>query len=346
LNAAAVPKKPPSAKSINLALQGGGAHGAFTWGVLDELLADGRLSFEAISGTSAGAMNAVALADGLARGGVEGGRHRLAAFWRRVSMESAGMGDAADMVQSILSFWSFPGTSPFGWLQQLANFTSPYRTNPMNINPLRDLIAHLIDFKRVRSLAGPKLFLCATNVRTGKIKVFSGDEITADAVMASACLPDIFQAVEIDGEAYWDGGYMGNPAIFPLFETATQDTLLVQVNPLRRNAIPRSGPAIAERVAEITFNASLLREYRAIDFVNRLMDQSRLDPRKYRRNRLHRIDAMAALAHYDGASKLDTSWRFFQQLHAAGKEAARAWLAANFDAIGVRATLDLRAEFM
>jgi NTE family protein len=216
----------------------------------------------------------------------------------------------------------------------------------MNINPLRGLLTRVVDFDRVRSAGGPRLFVSATNVLTGKIRVFSGSEITADAVLASACLPDIFQAVEIGGEYYWDGGYMGNPPLFPLFDTRTADTLLVQVSPLRRNSVPQTSEAIAERIAEITFNASLLREYRAIDFVNRLMDESRLDPRKYRRIRVHRIDAMRALANYDAASKLDTSWRFFRELHAAGKAAARAWLDANFDAVGVRATLDLRAEFM
>jgi NTE family protein len=215
----------------------------------------------------------------------------------------------------------------------------------MNINPLSDLLARTIDFERVRSPGGPRLFLSATNVLSGKIRVFSGPEITAKAVMASACLPHLFQAVEIDGEAYWDGGYMGNPPLFPLFDSESEDILLVQVNPLRRNSVPHTAAAIDERIAEITFNASLLREYRAIDFVNRLTDESRLDPKKYRRNRLHRIDAMKALATYDAASKLDTRWRFFQELHSAGKEAGETWLRANFEAIGVRATLDLRAEF-
>jgi NTE family protein len=346
VKASSTSPRPAHSKPVNLALQGGGAHGAFTWGVLDALLEDGRLSFEAISGTSAGAMNAVVLADGLARGGPVGARRRLAAFWRRVSIASAGVGAAADLIKSMLAFWRFPRASPFAWVEAWADFASPYRANPMNINPLRDLLARIVDFDRVRASGGPRLFLSATNVLTGKVKVFSGSEITADAVMASACLPDLFQAVEIAGEFYWDGGYMGNPALFPLFDSASADTLLVQVNPLHRNSVPRTVAAIAERLAEITFNASLLREFRAIDFVNRLMDENRLDPKQYRRNRLHRIDAMQALASYDAASKLDTSWRFFRELHAAGKEAAHAWLAQNFEAIGVRATLDLRSEFM
>ncbi len=332
-------------KRINLALQGGGAHGAFTWGVLDALLKDERLEFEAISGASAGAMNAVVLADGLRHGGREGARRRLAAFWRRVSREGGGVGAAAELVQSMLRFWPVNSYSPFDLMEQFASLFSPYRTNPLNINPLRDLVARLVRFDRVHE-SGVKLFLSATNVRTGKIKVFTGEEIDADAVMASACLPLLFQAVEIGEEAYWDGGFMGNPALFPFFtETTSEDILLVQVNPIRREEVPHTASEITERMSEITFNASLLREFRAIDFVNRLMDESRLDTAKYRRHRLHRIDATAALAGTDAASKLDTSWLFFTKLHAAGRAAATAWLTDNYDAIGNRATLDLRAEF-
>ena len=337
---------PPNFKTINLALQGSGAHGAFTWGVLDALLEDERLDFEAISGTSAGAMNAVVLADGLMREGTEGARHRLGAFWRRVSQEGSSSSAAAEIVQSMLGFWHMQSFSPFGVFEQFANFFSPYRSNPLNINPLRDLIGHLIDFDNVRANDGLKLFISATNVRTCKIKIFSGSEITADAIMASACLPYLFQAVEIGGEAYWDGGYTGNPALFPFFdETETADILFVQNNPVRREELPKSPQAITERASEITFNSSLLREFRAIDFVNRLIDEGRLDPGRYRRNRIHRIDATAALARYAAASKLDTSWHFFQELHAAGRAASQEWLAAHYDDIGVRGTVDLRAEF-
>ncbi len=342
-------KAPPESKSktVNLALQGGGSHGAFTWGVLDVLLEDERLDIEAISGTSAGAMNAVVLADGLMRDGAEGARHRLGAFWRRVSREGAGSSAAGEIVQQMLGFWHLQGFSPFDFMEQFASLVSPYRTNPLNINPLRDLVAHLIDFERVHANDGLKLFLSATNVRTGKIKVFSGKEITADAVMASACLPYLFQAVEIGDEAYWDGGYAGNPALWPFFEeTETGDILVVQVNPIRREEIPRTAEEITERVSEVTFNASLLREFRAMDFVNRLLDEERLDPKQYRRNRVHRIDATAALSKYNAASKLDTSWHFFQELHAAGRKAGKEWLDAHFDDIGVRGTLDLRAEFL
>ncbi len=333
-------------KTINLALQGGGAFGAFTWGVLDGLLRDERIDFEAISGTSAGAMNAVVLADGLMRDGVDGARERLRDFWHGVSREGARGGATSDVMRGILGFWDMPGFSPFAAFERFAKMMAPYGTDPLSINPLRGILEELVDFDTVRANDALKLFISATNVRNGKIRVFSGDEITADAILASACLPFLFRAVEIDGEAYWDGGYMGNPALFPFFtETECADILLVQVNPVWREDVPRSAHAIMERVSEITFNASLLREFRAIDFVNRLMDENRLDPKRYKRNRIHRIDATEALSRYGASKKLDTSRRFFDELHEAGLAAAREWLTAHYDDIGVRSTLDLRAEF-
>jgi NTE family protein len=333
-------------KTINLALQGGGAHGAFTWGVLDRFIEDGRLDFEAISGTSAGAMNAVVLADGFMRDGAEGARERLETFWRGVSREGVG-GPAQNILTPILAFWKMPGFPNLPVFGDLGHFTSPYSYNPLNINPLRDILEELVDFKRVRANEGLRLFISATNVRNGKIKVFSGKEIDADAVLASACLPHLFRAVEIRGEAYWDGGYSGNPALFPFFtDTRAEDILLVQINPVRREEVPTGTQEIMERLAEITFNASLLREFRAIDFVNRLLDEKRLDPERYKRTRLHRIDATEALAHHTAASRLDTSWSFFQELRDAGRDAAGAWLKRHFDDIGEKATLDLRKEFL
>jgi NTE family protein len=333
-------------KTINLALQGGGAHGAFTWGVLDRLIEDGRLDIEAISGTSAGAMNAVVLADGFMRGGADGARDRLEAFWKGVSSEGLGSG-MGKVLGPILSFWKLPAYPGLPVFQDFVNFTSPYLFNPLNINPLRDLLEELVDFEKVRANHGLKLYVTATNVRDGKIKIFSGDDITADAIMASACLPWLFKAVEIGGEAYWDGGFTGNPAIFPFFDsTVSEDILLVQINPIRRDEVPTSGHDIMERVSEITFNESLLREFRAIDFVNRLMGENRLIKGRYRSNRLHRIDATKALASHTASSKMDTSWTFFTELRDAGREAAAAWLKQNYDDVGVRGTLDLRKEFM
>ena len=342
-------KRKTDFKTINLALQGGGAHGAFTWGVLDYLIEDGRLDFEAISGTSAGAMNAVVLADGFARDGANGARERLEAFWKGVSREGMG-GPVETILGPILSFWnvpSFPNLPNLPFFGDWARLYSPYSHNPLNINPLRVLLEQLIDFKRVRENDGLRLFISATNVRSGKVKLFLASSITADAVMASACLPHLFRAVEIDGEAYWDGGYSGNPALFPFFtETRSEDILLVQINPVRREDVPTGGQEIMERLSEITFNASLLREFRAIDFVNRLLDEGRLDAKRYKRNRLHRIDATEALAAHTASSRMDTSWSFFQELRDTGREAAQAWLKRHYDDIGVKATLDLRKEFL
>ena len=221
-------------KTVNLALQGGGAHGAFTWGVLDRFIEDGRLDFEAISGTSAGAMNAVVLADGLMRGGAAGARERLEAFWRGISREGLA-GRAHAILEPILSFWQVPSFPRFPAFTGFGQFASPHTLNPLDINPLREVLEGLVDFDRVRANKGLQLFVSATNVRDGKIKIFSGEAVTVEAVMASACLPHLYRAVEIDGEAYWDGGYSGNPALFPFFtETRCEDILLVQINPVRR----------------------------------------------------------------------------------------------------------------
>lgn len=333
-------------KILNLGLQGGGAHGAFTWGVLDRLLEDGRLGFEGISGTSAGALNAVALADGLARDGAAGGRARLREFWMRVSAAGRPGASARDLMEAWMGAWRMPALQPFHMIEAMTNFASPYGFNPMNINPLREIVAELVDFDRLRTAPSPKLFISATAVRTGKIKVFTGEAVTAEAVMASACLPYLFQTVIVDGEPYWDGGFMGNPALFPFFtETKATDILLVQINPIERSAVPISAKEILERMSEITFNASLLREFRAIDFVNRMLDEGRLDPARYRRNRVHRIDAGKALERFTASTKFDTSRAFFEELHAAGRASAANWLDAHFDDIGVRDTVDLRTQF-
>ena len=337
---------PEGRKILNLGLQGGGAHGAFTWGVLDRLLEDGRLGFEGISGTSAGALNAVALADGMARDGAAGARARLREFWMRVSAAGRPGASARDFMEAWMGAWRMPALQPFHMIDAMTNFASPYGFNPMNINPLREIVSEMVDFDRLHAAAAPKLFISATAVRTGKIKVFSGQAVSAEAVMASACLPYLFQTVIVDGEPYWDGGFMGNPALFPFFtETKATDILLVQINPIARDAVPTSAKEILERMSEITFNASLLREFRAIDFVNRMLDEGRLDPARYRRNRVHRIDAGKALERFTASTKFDTSRAFFEELHAAGRAAAGDWLLAHFDDIGVRDTVDLRSQF-
>jgi NTE family protein len=336
-------------KRINLALQGGGAHGAFTWGVLDQLLTDDRLSVEGISGTSAGAVNAVMLADGLARGGREEARKRLADFWRAASSTGNLPALQREALQRLLSFTPLEGTPVQAWFNAVSRYFSPYDVNPLNINPLKDLIEHFVDFEALRACRDLQIFISATNVQTGRVRIFPREKITADAVMASACLPLLFRAVEIDGVPYWDGGYRGNPVIFPFFRTTnTEDVLVVQINPLVRYETPTSSSEIMNRINEITFNSPLIDEYRAIDFVARLIDQGRLPrgtgPGEYRRINVHRIVLERFGTHFDAFSKLSTDFDFFEMLQVSGKRAARRFMDEHFDDIGKRSTVDLRAE--
>jgi NTE family protein len=343
------PARSGPAKRINLALQGGGAHGAFTWGVLDYLLEDGRLAIDGFSGSSAGALNAVICVDGLARGGPKEAQKRLADFWRAVSIDGKLPAVQRRIVERVLSFMPLEGSPVQAWLNAMSRYFSPYDLNPLNINPLKEVIERFVDFEAVRNATGVQLFVSATNVITGRLRIFPRDKITADVLMASAALPLVFQAVTIDGTPYWDGGYMGNPAIFPFFrDTTTEDVLIVQINPVERREVPTSARDIMNRINEITFNSSLLAEYRAIAFVAREIDLGRLPhgfgAGEYRRIHAHRIVLGDGRKAYSADSKLSTDYDFFRMLHAGGRRAARHFLDAHFDDIGVRSTFDLRAE--
>lgn len=323
-------------RPISLALQGGGAHGAYTWGVLDRLSSDESLAIEAISATSAGAMNAVAYAAGLAKGGPEGARAELESLWRKVSDASSALG-------------AF-GSAGFAMATALQSLASPYDLNPFNYNPLRTLVEGQIDFDAVHA-SGLKLFLCATNVETGRVRVFARDEINADAVLASACLPQSFQAVEIDGTPFWDGGYMGNPSLFPLiYSGAPQDVLLVILNPLERPGTPKRAAEIQERLNEISFNASLIGELRAIAFVQRLIDDGMLKEtvmKKYRRLNIHAIKGGQDLIGYGLATKSDARWRFLTELRDKGYETADRWIADCAKDVGTKkSSFDIRKEFL
>jgi NTE family protein len=336
-------------KHINLALQGGGAHGAFTWGVLEHLLSEPRLEVEGVSGTSAGAINAVMFADGLVRGGRTEAQKRLADFWRAASSTGNLPSVQRAVMERLLSFTPLEGTPVQAWFDAVSRYFSPYDVNPLNINPLKDLIERFVDFEALRACSDLQIFISATNVQTGRVRIFPRAKITADAVMASACLPLLFRAVEIDGVPYWDGGYLGNPVIFPFFgSTKTEDVLVVQINPLVRQATPTSASEIMNRINEITFNSSLIGEYRAIEFVARLIDQGRLPrgtrPDEYRRINVHRIVLDRFGTHFDAFSKLSTDYDFFEMLRVSGRRAARRFLDAHFDDIGVKGTVDLRAE--
>jgi NTE family protein len=346
-NGRSQPNRPK--KRINLALQGGGAHGAFTWGVLDQLLEDGRIGIDGVSGASAGALNAVMLVDGLIRGGRDEARKRLADFWRAASLG----GDLPELqrnaVDRLFSFLPLE-ESPVGlWFKAVSRYLSPYDLNPLNINPLKDLITRFVDFDAVRKNASPQLFVSATNVQTGRLRIFPHDKITADVIVASACLPHLFRAVEIDGVPYWDGGYLGNPSIFPLFRTTTtEDVLLVQINPLARQTTPTTNREIMSRLNEITFNSPLMGELRAIEFVGRLIDKGQLPrgvgPGQYRRINMHRVELEVAAKTLDTTGRLNTDYDFFEMLRDNGRRAARRFLDAHFDDIGVQGTVDLAAE--
>ena len=342
------PEKPADGKRINLALQGGGAHGAFTWGVLDHLLEDGRLTVEGISGTSAGAVNAVMLADGLARGGPEEARKRLADFWRAASLGGELPPLQRAVTDRLFSLLPTEGSPSFNWLSAWSRYLSPYDLNPLNINPLKDLIERFVDFERLRADAR-QIYIAATNVQTGRLHIFPHDKISAEAVMASACLPAVFRAVEIDGVPYWDGGYLGNPVLYPFFRsTATEDVLIVQINPLMRKKVPHSTREIMARVNEITFNSSLLAELRAIEFVNRLIDQGRLPHGtggdEYRRIKVHRIVLEGLGERFSSADKLRNDYESFELLRKLGQRAARRFLEAHYDDIGVKSSVDLAAR--
>ena len=336
--------------AVDLALQGGGSHGAFTWGVLDKLLEDGSLCFSGISGTSAGAMNAAVLATGLARGGNEGARTALRAFWLDISRAGSCFGG---LQPAAMPGWTLPaamplmsGWSPGGLFDAWMRSFSPYQLNPFGLNPLRDVVARHVDEAALK-LPRPALFIIATAVRTGQPHVFSGAALSIDALLASACLPHLFRAVTIGGEPFWDGGYSGNPALWPLiYETPEADLLLVKTQPLNRPATPQTALAIADRVSEISFNAALVSEMRAISFVKRLIAEERIDRGNYKDLRLHMIADENALGSLDSATKLNTSWPFLESLFHMGRKAAAQWLAEHRGAVGIESSLDIEGCFL
>jgi NTE family protein len=336
------------AKLISLALQGGGAHGAFTWGVLDRLLEEERIRFEGVSATSAGAMNAAVFASGMTAAGCEGAKKALAKFWRRISQTTLTSPLQPTLLDRLFGHHSTGQSRGFVFSELMTRLFLPYEFNPLGQNPLRDALLDSVDFTALTAKTCPiKLYLAATNVRTGKIKVFDNSEIGVDAVLASACLPFLFQAVEIDGEAYWDGGYTGNPPIFPLiYNCSSGDVLIVQLSPTRREELPRSSMEILNRVNEISFNSSLIREMRAIRFVTQLIDDGYVVNGSLRRMRIHAVAADDVFTKLNVASKLDANWEFLTSLRDTGRARAHQWLNAHFDHIGVESTVDLQAVCM
>ncbi len=338
-------------KPISLALQGGGAHGAFTWGVLDRLLEDDRLEIKAMTATSAGAMNAVALAAGLQENGTDGARAMLQSFWREVSNRGAPLQAISPppMPSAFEAFNPFTAWTPFSFATALSSFASPYDLNPFDYNPLRAALNAVINFEAVRACP-IDLYIAATNVETGRVRIFDGEHVTLEAVLASACLPQTFKAVEIDDQPFWDGGYMGNPALFPLiYSKAPGDILLVLLNPMVRRGTPKSAGAIQDRLNEISFNSALIGELRAIRFVGKLLDENWITDRvrrKYRRLNIHAIHGGEALIELSLESKYDTRWSFLKQLRDMGRQHAEDWCANCLDRVGKDSTINIENEFL
>ncbi len=337
-----------AAKKINLALQGGGAHGAFGWGVLDRLAADERLDIEGISGTSAGSVNAVVYAHGRMHGGRDGARAALEAFWRKVSEAGRTYSPLAGTPWTEGRALNYsPG---YLFFDMLTRALSPAQFNPFDLNPLRDVLDACVDFDELRECREVELFISATNVRSGQIRVFRNHEVSLDSVMASACLPQLFRAVDVEGEAYWDGGFMGNPALFPLFyHTQSRDVVIVHINPIERPDVPVTAAEIQDRVNEVTFNSSLLRELRVVAFVTKLIEQGWLkDEYKGRMKHvlMHSIRADDALGGLPVASKFNTEWGFLTRLRDLGHAAADAWLGENYAHLGERSTVDLARDYL
>jgi NTE family protein len=333
-------------KTINLALQGGGALGSFTWGVLDQILLDERVHIESISGTSAGAVNGVVMAYGLSQGGRDAARSLLHDFWHQVSAV-AGMSPLQPSVfDKFLRRYDLAYSPSFMAMEYMTRMFSPYQLNLLDYNPLRDILEKMVDFEQLQRCNKIKLFINATHVKTGKKRIFPKEEITLEAVMASACLPHIYKTVYVDGEPYWDGGYSGNPSIYPfIYECGSQDVVLVQINPLYVDEVPTGASEILDRLNEINFNAALMQEMRAIAFVSKLKKQGTLGP-DYKDMRIHMISANEIIGELGRMSKMNADWEFLKYLYETGQQSASDWLDEHYEAIGVRSSVDIAETFL
>lgn len=330
----------PEPVLVDLALQGGGSHGAFTWGVLDRLIEEPWLRIEAISGTSAGAMNAALVVDGWMQGGAEGARAALDAYWRRVSRAAAFSPLQRSPLDRLMGRWTLDTSPAYVVMDLMARVLSPYDLNPLGFNPLRTILTDSINFGRLAH-APIRLFITATNVRTGRGRIFRNAEITADVLLASACLPTMFQAIEIDGDPYWDGGYAGNPTLTPLVrESDAHDTILVQINPRERPDRPRTASEVLDRLNEISFNSPLMKELRMIALLRQVADPGHGEGARWAGMRMHRIMS-DVLADFGASSKLNAEWEFVSLLKEEGRKSADAFLTAHGKDIGKHSTADI-----
>lgn len=335
-------------KKITVALQGGGSHGAFSWGVLDRLLEDGRFEIEGLTGTSAGGMNAVAVVQGLMKGGNQAAREELKKFWENISesgktslLNNRG---PIDKLMGKYTMYHSPGYVVFDYLSRMF---SPYELNPLQADPLKEVILKSFDFDALRKFKGAKLYLCATHVFTGKLRIFGLDELKPECLLATACLPTIHAAVKVDDEYYWDGGFIGNPAFFPLiYDCESPDIVYIQLNPTVRETLPTTAREIADRLNEISNNATVVREMRAISFISDLIDSGMLDSNKIKRVYMHVIKDEGAFQELGWSSKLNTEWEFFMYLFERGRAAADQWIKEHYKDVGVRTSAKMEEQYV
>jgi NTE family protein len=337
-------------KRINLALQGGGSHGAFTWGVLDSLIEDGRLEFEALSGTSAGAMNTVIFLQGWAKSGPNGARAELRAFWTELGKMSITSPIQRTPFDRFCGTWNLDDSLAAMWADVMQRTLAPWMRNPLGLDPLRDLLRRHFDQDAVRGCHGIKAFIAATNVQTGKVRIFTREELTLDAVLASACLPNVHDAVVIDGVPYWDGGFRGNPPIWPfIYASDSQDVVMVELDPSFRPGVPKSNAEIADRLNEITFGGALMAEMRAIAFIQDMIEKGAITGEfgtRLKKILIHSINDEASIAPMGSVSKFLIEPAYLEHLFELGRLAATKWLAATFDDVGVKSSIDIRGRFL
>ena len=338
----------PHQRLVSIAIQGGGAHGAFSWGVMDRLLEDGRFVIEGMTGTSAGGMNAVATAQGLMRGGPEQARVELRNFWQEISNSgkhsSLNHPGPLDRMMGKHTMYNSFGFMMFDFLSRIF---SPYELNPMGYDPLEATIEKCFDFESLQKYQGCKLFLCATHVASGKLQVFNLQELKKECLLATACLPTIHNAVKVNGEYYWDGGFVGNPVFFPLIYNCTSpDIIFIQLNPMTREKLPTTSREISDRLNEITNNASVIREMRAIHLISKLIDDGLLDKNRMKRVHMHVIQHEETFRDLGWSSKLNTDWNFLTYLFEQGRMAADRWIKDHFDKVGQKSSLSIEDEYV
>jgi len=331
----------PAARPVSLGLQGGGTYGAFTWGVLDRLLDEASFSFDSLSGSSSGAVNAVVLADGYALGGGRrGAQQALRRFWTTLGQLSSFSPLQPTMADRMAGRWTMERSPIYQLMEMAGAVIGPVMQLPVTLNPLRNLLQSMVNFERVRACEEMQLFIAATNVRTGTGRIFTRAELDPQKVIASACLPTVFAGVEIDGETYWDGSYVANPPLAPLLDRPARDLIVVQNNPIARSSLPRSLADISNRSNEIAFNISFVREMSMLKHLSAVPEEERGAGIRSAPTRLHMISGTDILTEYAMSSKFNSELAFLTHLHDCGVKAAEAWLQEHGADVGVRSTFD------